>query len=118
MRGAKTLCLVALVLMVGCATPVPETGAPCESDGPESLKPETFSSIHIGMTRAQVERVLGKQKYSPIDGQDYFSTPGRCEVDPEHMAPCGYVIEYRDFSKDPAKDTGRVMSCSWGGVGE
>ena len=70
------------------------------------------------MTRAQVERVLGREKYSPIDGQDYFSTEGDCEVEPGVMASCGYVIEYRDYADDLVRDTGRVMSCDWGGIGE
>jgi hypothetical protein len=37
---------------------------------------------------------------------------------PGVVAGCGYVIDYRDFSKDPARDTGRVTGCSWGGIGE
>jgi hypothetical protein len=118
MRGTNGLLLVALLVIAGCATPAAELGALCELEGPESLKPKTFGSIRIGMTRAQVERVLGREKYSPIDGQDYFSTAGDCEVEPGVMASCGYVIEYRDYSKEPVRDTGRVMSCSWGGIGE
>lgn len=118
MGSTNALSLLGVLVVAGCATPVTELGALCDLGKPESLKPKTFSSIRIGMTRAQVERILGKEKYSPIDGQDYFGTAGECEVEPGIMAACGYVIEYRDYSVDPARDTGRVMSCRWGGIGE
>ena len=105
-----------LLVIAGCATPAAKLGALCDLRGPETLKPKTFNSIRIGMKRAQVEKILGREKYSPIDGQDYFSTGGDCEVEAGHMGYCGYVIEYRDYPDD--RDTGRVTSCHWGGIGE
>ena len=118
MRSAAIL-LVTSSLLGGCmASPSASPATPCESDGPIQLRPATFASIHVGMTRSQVNLVLGRPDYSPGVGQDYFYTGGKCEVAPGHMAGCGYVIEYRDYSKTPLRDTGRVMSCGWGGIGE
>ena len=118
MRIAKEICYFAWALLVSCETPSERTGSACTSDGPESLKPASFSSIHVGMTRTQVERILGKPDHTPIDGQDYFGTPGECEVEPGYMGQCIFVIEYRDDSKPRRRDTGRVTGCYWGGVGE
>jgi len=119
MRFPKQLALAILIAVAAAgAASAPKVGSLCESDGPLSLRPKSYDSIHIGMTRAQVEGILGSPDYSPIDGQDYFSTHGECEVAPGRTAGCGFVIEYRDYSKSPLRDTGRVVECSWGGIGE
>jgi len=114
---ARILSAVVLTLLAACAVPPGATPVLCTSRGNEALKPSTFASIHLGMTRAQVERILGKEKYSPIDGQDYYSTEGECEVEPGIMGSCVFVIEYRDVATS-SRDTGRVTGCFWGGVGE
>jgi hypothetical protein len=110
--------LVLMALGAVGASSSPKVGSVCESDGPLSLRPKSYDSIRIGMTRAKVEGILGSPDYSPIDGQDYSSTDGECEVAPGRTAGCGYIIEYRDYSKTPLKDTGRVVECSWGAIGE
>lgn len=119
MRHAKGLTLVTLSLLCCCLAQSSGTVGPiCADDGPRHLRPKTINSIRIGMTRARVEAILGEPDYSPVDGQYYFSTPGDCEMVPGVAAGCGYIIDYRDFSKDPVRDTGRVTGCSWGGIGE
>lgn len=98
-----------------CSSRVAST---CETDSPSALMPKSFDSIRIGMTKAEAEAILGPPDYSPIDGQYYFSTGGDCEVAPDRMASCGFIIEYRDHSKSPGEDTGRIVECRWGGIGE
>ena len=118
MRSAAFL-LVSFSQLGGCmASSIVSPATPCESDGPLQLRPATFESIHVGMTRSQVKSILGRPDYSPGEGQDYYFTGGECEIVPGRTAGCGYVIEYRDYSKTPLMDTGRVMSCCWGGIGE
>lgn len=119
MRRATVFCLVAVSALCECVAQASDMpGATCESIGPRNLQPKTFSSIGIGMTRAEVELILGTPDYSPVDGQYYFATPGQCEVAPGRTAGCGYVIDYRDYSKEPPRNSGRVTSCWWGGIGE
>jgi hypothetical protein len=100
------------------AQPAASVGAHCELNGPAELRPATLATIRIGMTREQVREILGPPDYSPVDGQDYHSTPGECELETGRMAPCGYVIEYRDYSSATAENTGRVVECRWGAIGE
>lgn len=50
--------------------------------------------LHLGMPRAEVERLLGPATYSPIDGQSYYATSDNCT--PEGT-PIGLVVEYRRF---------------------
>lgn len=91
---------------------------PCESNGPSKLRPPSYDAIRIGMTRERVQRILGSPDYSPVEGLDYYSTGGDCEIEPGRSTSCGFVISYRDDSKDPPRDTGRIVECSWGAIGE
>ena len=117
MRASLPLSFVATLLLTACVGPSAETKGDCVPEKPESLAPNVLSSIHIGMTRAQVEALLGKPGYSPTDGQDYYGIGGECKGETERFIPCTLVIEYRDTSDRP-KDTGRVTGCFWGWVGE
>jgi hypothetical protein len=121
MRMATGSCLFALTLLAACAA-IPEgSGQNCDSAGPESLKPATLGLIRVGMTRAQVENILGKPDHSPVEGQDYYSTSGECELEQGIMGPCVLVIEYRAYPDPTSRRTrltGRVTGCFWGGVGE
>jgi hypothetical protein len=115
----RQLSLVAFLVVGAAGAPSSEGSGPvCESDGPLQLRPQTFDRIRIGTARAEVEHILGSPDYSPARGQDYFSTPGECEVEPGRKTGCGFVIDYRDYSANPSPDTGRVVKCRWGAIGE
>lgn len=117
-RMNARLALVSMIAMLTMSCSSTGPGEHCESTGPADLRPKSFASIRIGMARTEVHGFLGAPDYSPIEGQDYHSTPGECELEPGRTASCGFVIEYRDTSKDPAPDTGRIVECRWGAIGE
>lgn len=115
--GSAVLTLIA-VCLVGCKGETTTVG--CSIDGPKHLMPENVGRIRLGMSRAELESVLGEGAYSPIDGQFYFSTGGDCPLeDTDLMAPCGVVAEFRDYSGagDPVL-TDSLQACWWGGIGE
>jgi hypothetical protein len=91
--------------------------ARCDVNGPAQLMPASVKRVRLGMSKAEVERILGKADYSPIEGQYYFSTGGECPLeDANRKAPCGVIADFRRCS-DPVL-TGSLQSCTWGGIGE
>jgi hypothetical protein len=119
--------LAAVSILSGCghqAQVSPSTaGRLCEVDGPGELLPPTFARIRLGMSRLEVERVLGPPDYSPSPGQFYFSTGGNCLVSdsPRWEAPCGYVVDFHRYRPGPDGEStvaDTVQSCSWGGIAE
>ena len=56
-----------------------------------------MNHLHKGMARTEVEALLGQAEYSPIAGQEYYSSDRRelvQETGREELV--GLVIEYRD----------------------
>ena len=72
--------------------------------------------LHLGMSRAEVERLLGKPDYSPIDGQYYYSSDRRTESG----TPIGLIVEYRitDPRTATVTATGKLESFFLGPIGE
>lgn len=90
----------------------------CNVLGPVEFMPERVKHVRFGMTLVELEAVMGKADYSPIEGLFYFSTGGDCPLeDSGRVASCGLVAEFRDYGKDDVL-TGSLQSCWWGGVGE
>jgi len=107
-----------VVWLVGCTAKTSTVG--CGIASPEHLLPERVKRIHLGMSKAELEGVLGEADYSPTDGQFYFSTGGDCQLEgADRLAPCGVVAEFRKYSgdHDPVV-TDSLQSCSWGAIGE
>jgi hypothetical protein len=91
--------------------------AGCEMNGPARLVPAAVKRIRLGMSKRELERLLGEADYSPIEGQYYYSTGGECPLEGANRnAPCGVVA---DFRRAPDYQlTGSVRSCTWGAIGE
>ena len=115
--GSAVLTLVA-VCFVGCKEQTITVG--CSVAGPEHLMPEKVGRIHLGMSQAELESVLGEADYSPTDGQFYFSTGADCPLEgADRLAPCGVVAEFREYSDGgDAVLTESLQSCWWGAIGE
>jgi hypothetical protein len=91
--------------------------AGCDVNGPAQLMPASVKRVRLGMSKAEVERILGKADYSPIDGQYYYSTGGECPLeDANRNAPCGVIADFRRGSD--SRITGSLQSCTWGAIGE
>lgn len=99
--------------VAGCHT---RTDAPgCAILGPEELLPEKVRQVRLGMTKVELENLLGQADYSPTEGQFYFSTGGDCPLEEGGpLASCGLVVEFRN--DDVATDA--LQSCWWGAIGE
>lgn len=124
-RRMKSWVAVALLPLAGlcCAGCRPSAGsAGCTVEGPARLVPENVKRIHLGISRAELERILGEADYSPAEGQFYFSTGGECPLeDADREAPCGVVAEFRRTTHDATLGrvpTDSLQSCWWGGIGE
>lgn len=77
--------------------------------------------LHKGMMRSTVEELLGKADYSPIEGQEYYSSDRRETVGSgkeqirQRDIPVGLVVDYRD---EQGELTGRLQSFRLGRIGE
>ena len=91
--------------------------AGCSVNGPAQLLPASVKRVRLGMSKVELERLLGEANYSPIEGQYYFSTGGECPLEEANRtAPCGVVA---DFRRGPdARLTTSLQSCTWGAIGE
>jgi hypothetical protein len=94
--------------------------AGCRIEGPASLMPEKVKRVQLGMSKGELENVLGEADYSPGEGQFYFSTGGDCPLHgSDRLAACGVVAEFRDYRNgSDAVLTESLQSCWWGGIGE
>jgi hypothetical protein len=107
--------LMAVSSWAGCGHG--EGPAGCDVNGPAQLMPSTVKRVRLGMSQAEVERILGKPDYSPIEGQHYFGTGGECPLeDSGRFAPCGVIADFRRASD--SRLTGSLQSCTWGAIGE
>ncbi len=61
-----------------------------------------YSKLFKGMNRKEVENLLGKPDYSPIEGQYYYSsTRTEYSEDQEKEVIIGVVVNYNDSNGDP-----------------
>ena len=113
-RGVAALMLSA-VCGASCAR---APGLPgCTIDGPLSLLPASVKQVRLGMSKAELERLLGQATYSPIDGQYYFTTGGECPLEATgRHAACGVIAEFRRAPDYRVTDA--LQSCTWGAIGE
>lgn len=91
----------------------------CVVDGPETLAPLQLAKIHLGMSKRELQTVLGEPDYSPSEGLFYFSTGKDCPLgDENRVAACGVIASFRTLSGSVLKITDTLQSCSWGAIGE
>jgi len=93
----------------------------CSIDGPLRLLTKAVKQVRCGMTRAEVERLLGPSTYSPIEGQHYYFTGGECPMNDGNGGPptagCGVVAEFRACRSKECRGT-ILTGCWWGAIGE
>lgn len=113
----KISALIAAVFCLSACQTTP-TAVGCRIEGPIELMPQSIRELRLGMTRAEIEELLGPADYSPVDGVFYFSTGGDCPLEEgERVASCGLVAEFRDYEReDDLMET--LQSCWWGAIGE
>lgn len=76
-----------------------------------------LSHLTLGQSQAEVERLLGKPTYSPIDGQVYYATSNR---ETEDGTPVGLILEYRRTNPRTGQTLamGKLESIYLGPIGE
>lgn len=102
---------------------------PAKDSGPAKLS-EAFQKNHdyeslsllvgrlrLGLTQAEVERLLGKPDYSPIDGLYYYAAADRRT--PEGTT-VGLIVEYRRLNVRSGEEivSGRLESFTLGPIAE
>lgn len=116
------MALSVLSLMLASAILSHELEIPegCTILGPEKLMPEAVKRVRLGMSKAELQALLGAPGYSPVAGQYYFSTGGECPLwDSGREAPCGLVAVFRIHAQDPESRHDELLeSCWWGAIGE
>jgi len=114
----RLLCLV-MLLLAACA---------CHAQGPQEASSsykakKDYASLAVlvthlrkGMARTEVEALLGEADYSPIEGQEYYSSD-RSEFVPktDTKQTVGLVVEYRN---EQGKVTKQLQQFELGRIGE
>lgn len=113
MRWRAFGCVASALLLGGGSGAISATQPFCEIHGPTDRAPPTIHRLRAGMSRADVQKILGEPDYSPARGQYYFATGGGCELEPGRIAPCGYVLEFGG-----AAAASGLVTCWWGAIGE
>ena len=110
--------LLSAVIAVACESGNVEP-AGCDVGDPREHLPSKVKNVRLGMTKAELEAVLGTADYSPIEGQYYFSTEGECRHEGvDEVAGCAVIAEFRKFSPGSDVLTDSLQSCYWGAIGE
>ncbi len=73
--------------------------------------------LSLGMPRAEVEQILGRPDYSPIEGLYYYAVSDRKT---EEGTPIGLIVEYRrtDVRTGETVLSGKLESLYLGPIGE
>jgi hypothetical protein len=119
--AARIAAIVSIVILAGgpCAIGCRrgDQRGRCDVNGPAALVPASVKQVRLGMSTREVEGLLGKATYSPIDGQYYYSTGGECPLEATgRNAPCGVIADFRRGPDYRVTDT--LQSCTWGAIGE
>jgi hypothetical protein len=99
-----------IILLLGCGDQALEESGRSYRLHKDFASLETISRcLTIGMTRGEIEKLLGKADYSPIEGQEYYSSGQQSDKGQT------LVVEYRDEQGIVT----RVLHSFWlGDVGE
>jgi hypothetical protein len=121
---ARVFVFLVLLAALGCEAHRPSLrSTACRIEGPKRLAPDELQRIHLGMSKTELEGVLGQADYSPLDGQFYFGTGGECPLDGTgREAPCGVVADFNRTTYGATTIetvvTDSLQSCWWGAIGE
>ena len=121
MTAVRIAAIVSAVILAGGLCAIGCRGGDerrgCDVNGPAALVPARVKQVRLGMSTREVEGLLGKATYSPIDGQYYYSTGGECPLEgADRNAPCGVIAEFRGGPDYKVTDV--LQSCTWGAIGE
>jgi len=119
-RRIIVLCLILTALSAACVS---------QTDSPLTLAAKfkkghdyqslalLLSHVRLGMTRAEVEELLGRPDYSPIEGQYYYALSDRKT---EEGTPVGLIVEYRrvNYQTGETVASGKLESLTLGPIGE
>lgn len=100
----KLLCAITISCLLGCNASHPAKEPVFNSL--EMRKDLTaISDIHekleVGMTREEVEALLGNPDYSPTDGKYYYASSEKIySTNQERELPIGLIIDYRSSNGD------------------
>jgi hypothetical protein len=93
--------------------------AGCDIRNPKQPMPAALDRVRLGISRKDLESILGKSDYSPTKGQYYFSTGGSCPIEgTTTTSACGVVADFRLLSGSDTQLTDSLQSCFWGAIGE
>ena len=117
---AAWLCLITLSILSSCQPAVPgpaEAGRAFRQQHDYENLQKLLGRLRLGMSKSEVELLLGQPDYSPIEGQYYYHTSDR--VTPEGT-PIGLVVDYRRTNVRTGEEiqSGKLESLWLGPIGE
>lgn len=116
-RAPLLFALFLVLLSTACDTQKQQQAARSYKANKDYASLEVLSEhLRKGMTHSEVNSLLGDPDYSPITGQEYYSSDRRAAVEEtgaEH--PVGLVTDYRD---NQGKPTGRLQTFRLVPIGE
>lgn len=122
LQGVLFFTFFVMLLLTGCksgADELEQTSRRYKTEKDYAGLEILFGQLRKGMARSTVEALLGKADYSPIEGQEYYSSDRREASGKEQVnravVPVGLVVDYRD---EQGKLTGQLQSFWLGHIGE
>jgi hypothetical protein len=97
--------LILVLLAVSCASALDRAASDYRQTKSDASLDVVARSLHKGMARISVERLLGTSDYSPVEGQYYYSS---------RRANYGLVVDYRS----EGRITDRLQDFTLGAIGE
>jgi hypothetical protein len=115
----KCLATVLAVILVACTT----SPSPLDAAGANYRQHRDYESLEIvtqhlstGLSRGDVERLLGEPDYSPTEGLYYYSSAKKARSEQhDREVTLGLVVDYRDKS---GADTKSLQKYQLGPMGE
>ncbi len=113
-------CLVLTAFASACVSksePLPKLAAGFQKNHDYQSLTLLLSHVRLGMTRDEVEKLLGRPDYSPIEGQYYY---GLSDRNTEEGTPVGLIVEYRrvNYRTGESIASGKLESLTLGPIGE
>jgi outer membrane protein assembly factor BamE (lipoprotein component of BamABCDE complex) len=119
MRRITAVYLFLLLFSVGCTdNSLKQASISYKTNHDYASLKVIYNSLSTGMSRTEVDNLLGEPDHSPIDGQYYYLSDRKEPPEPgmdNIKVPVGMVISYRDKS---GQITDKIQEISFGPIGE
>lgn len=122
LQGVLFFTFFVMLLLTGCksgADELEQAGRSYKAHRDYTSLEIIHRHLHKGMARSTVKVLLGKADYSPIEGQEYYSSDRREASGKEQVnravVPVGLVVDYRD---EQGELTGQLQEFWLGAIGE